>query len=70
MSSQSGSGESGDGCQDLVCGFGPSKGFRLLIVDLDELPDSIFQFLDAGVRAALNLPLREQCEPSLDLVEP
>ena len=54
----------------LVCGFGPSKGFRLLIVDLDELPDSIFQFLDTGVRAALNLPLREQCEPSLDLVEP
>lgn len=46
MSGQSGSGESGDGGQDLVCGFGPPKGFRLLIVDPNERPDRIFQFLE------------------------
>jgi len=70
MSSQSGSGESGDGGQDLVCGFGPSEGLWLLVMGLDELPDRSFQFLDAGMRAALDLSLGEQCEPSLDLVEP
>ena len=29
-----------------------------------------FQFLYAGVRAALDLPLCKQCEPALHLVEP
>lgn len=70
MSGQSSSSESCDGGQDLICRFCPSKGFRLLVVNLDELLDCIFQFLHAGVRAALDLSFGEQCEPTLDLVEP
>lgn len=46
MSGQSRSGESGDGGQALVCGFGPPKGFRLLIVDPNQLTDRIFQLLE------------------------
>jgi len=45
--------------QDLVCRFIPSKGLWLLIVDGDELPDRGCQFLNASVRAALDLPLCE-----------
>ena len=33
----------------LVCGLGPSKGLRLLVVNLNELADGIFQFLKAAM---------------------
>jgi hypothetical protein len=46
VSGQSRSGESVEGGQDLIGGFGPSKGLRLLIVDFDELPDRIFKLLN------------------------
>ena len=36
----------------------------------DEFGDSILQFRHAGVRAALNLSLREQGKPALHLIEP
>jgi hypothetical protein len=39
-------------------------------VNVDELPDGGFQFGYAAVRTALDLPLGEQCEPALDLIEP
>jgi len=58
-----GSGEAGDGSQDLVCRFGPAKGLRLLVMSGDELSDRVLQFLNASVRAALDLSLCEQCEP-------
>jgi hypothetical protein len=45
----SGGGEASDGGQDLVCRFCPSKGFGLLIVGGDELPDRGFQFLNASM---------------------
>ena len=70
MSGQSSSGEPSDGGQNLVCGFGPSKGLRLLVVDFDELPDGVFKLFDAAMRTTFDLPLGEQCEPTLDLVEP
>ena len=59
MSVESGSGESGDGGQDLVCRFCPGEGFWLLVVGSDELPYRGFQLLNASMRAALNLPLCE-----------
>src|SRR3974377_2419994 len=69
MSGQSSSGEPSDGGQNLVCGFGPSKGLRLLVVDFDELPDGVFKLFDAAMRTTFDLPLGEQCDPPLDLVE-
>ena len=57
MSSESGSGEASDGGEDLVCGFGPAKGFGLLVVGSDEGADGRFEFLNAGVRAPLYLAL-------------
>jgi hypothetical protein len=43
MSSESGGGEAGDGGQNLIGRFGPSKWFRLLVVDDDEFADGRFQ---------------------------
>jgi len=54
---ESGSGESSDGGQYLICRFCPAEGFWLLVVGGDELPDCGFEFLNASMRAALNLPL-------------
>jgi hypothetical protein len=38
-------------------------------MDSDKLPDRGFQFLNATLRATLNLPLCESCKPTLHLVE-
>ena len=62
MSGQSGGGESGDGGQDLACGFGPPKGFRLLIVDPNELPDRFFQLTEFFGKCPYELTLRRLAE--------
>ena len=62
--------ESGDGGQYLICGFGPVEGFRLLVVDGDELTDGSLQFLNTAMGTALDLSLGKQCEPAFDLIEP
>ena len=59
MGSQSVGSEAGDGGQDLISGFGPAEGFRLLVMGGDELPDGGFQFGYAAMGAALDLPLGE-----------
>lgn len=50
-------GESSDGDQGVVGRVCPTKGFGLLMVDSDEIPDCSFQFLNASVWAALDLSL-------------
>ena len=70
MSVESSGGESNDGGQDLVGRFCPTKGFGLLIVGSDEIPDCSFQPLNASVWAALDLSLGQECEPPFDLVKP
>ncbi len=70
MSGEGGGGETSDGGQDLIGGFGPSKRFRLLIVDVDELADGLFQLLYASVGTSFDLALSEQREPAFDLVQP
>ena len=59
MGVECGGGEASDGGQNLVCRFCPAEGFWLLVMGGDELSDRGFQFLNASVRAALNLPLSE-----------
>ena len=68
MSVEGSGDESSDGGQDLVGRFCPTKGFGLLIVGSDEIPDYSFQFLNASVRAALDPSLGQECEPPFDLV--
>jgi hypothetical protein len=54
---EGGGGEASDGGQNLVSRFWPTEGFRLFSMVSDELPDCGFQFLNATVFAALDLPL-------------
>lgn len=56
---EGGGGEASDGGQDLVCRFCSAEGFWLLVMGSDKLPGRDFQFLNASVRATLNLPLCE-----------
>ena len=70
MSGETGGCEARDGGQDLIGRFGPPKGLWLLIIDGDELADSAFQLGNTAMRATLDLPLGEQGEPALDLIEP
>ena len=59
MDGEGGSGEAGDGGQYLIGGFRPSEGLWLLVMGSDEFPYRCFQFLNAGMRTALDLPLCE-----------
>jgi len=70
MSCEGGGGKASDDGQYLIGRFGPMKRLRLLVVGYDELLDGSFQFPDAGMRAALDLSLGEQCKPAFDLVKP
>jgi hypothetical protein len=54
----------------LVGRLGLDKGLRIVIVHRDEFGDGGFQLPHAGLRTPLNLPLREQGEPTLDLIQP
>src|SRR3972149_12091778 len=58
------------GSRDLVRGFGPHEGLRVLVGDLEIVPDRRFELAGAAVRAPANRALGEQSEPALDLVEP
>jgi hypothetical protein len=70
MCSQCRGRETGNRSEDLVGSFGPDKGLGILVVHHDELGDGGLQFPHAGMRTALNLPLREQRKPAFDLIEP
>jgi hypothetical protein len=47
----------------------PDKGLGILIVHRDEFGDSGLQFSHAGMRTALDPPLREQREPAFNLIQ-
>ena len=70
MGGASSSSKASDRSQDLISRFGPSKGLGLLVIDRDELPDGGLQLGHTAMRTALDLPLGEQGEPALDLIEP
>ena len=70
MSSESGGGEAGDGGQNLIGRFGPSKWFRLLVVDDDEFADGRFQLVHAAMGTSFDLALGEQRKPAFYLVQP
>ncbi len=42
-----------DALEDFIGGFAPDKGFWILVADVDEFPDSLFQGYCAAIRTAL-----------------
>ncbi len=62
--------KSGEGVEDLVRGFGPDEGFRVVIVDLQIAFDHGFEFAGAAEGAAADLLLGQRCEPALDQIDP
>lgn len=59
-----------DALEDFIGGFGPFKGLGILVADLDEFPDRLFQGDGAAVGAPLDGASGQQGEPSLHLIEP
>ena len=64
------SAEALDGSEDVIGGLGPSEGFGIGVVSVDERSDVSPQSGDAAINAAPDLLIDEECEEALDLVEP
>ena len=60
----------GKGFKDLVGGFGPYEGIRVMIVDLQVVPDRGFEFAGAAEGAAANSLVGQRPEPALDQINP
>ena len=63
-------GEASDAGEDVIRRLGPDEGFRFFVGSLDKLPNGTFELDGAGVGAALDGALGEQCKPAFNLVEP
>ena len=59
-----------DGCEDFVGGFGPSEGFRIGIVGIDEGADICLELLGGSMHTAPDLLVGDQSEKTLDLIDP
>src|SRR3984893_12485761 len=70
MRSQSTGSEPSNAVENRIGTLSPHKGFGLLVVHLDELQDSSFQFTHAVVRTSFDLALGQQSEPALHLIQP
>src|SRR5689334_12699554 len=62
-------GEANDGCQDLIGRLLPVDGLGVGVVRLDEILDRIDQCSERGMTTSLDLALRQQGKPALDLIE-
>ena len=58
------------GSEDVVSGFRPPEGFRVLVVRFDEGADVRFGLPCGGMGAPLQLLARRFGEPALDPVDP
>ena len=59
-----------DAGKDVIGGFGPAERLWVGVVLVDERGDRGVERGDAAVDAAADLPLGEQREEALDLIEP
>ena len=62
--------KTGDAVEDFIGGFCPDIRFWILVADLDEFPDRLFQGDGAAVGAPLDGVRGQQGKPSLHLIEP
>ena len=59
-----------DAGKDVIGGFGPAERLWVIVVLVDERGDRAVERGDAAVGAAAELPLGEQREEALDLIDP
>ena len=59
-----------DGFEDLIRGFGPHEGLRILVVEGEVVANRLLELTRTAMRAATDLLLRERREPPLDEIEP
>ena len=64
------SAEALDGSKDVIGGFGPSEGFGIGVVSVDERGDVRPEGGDAAMDAASDFLVGEEREEALDLIEP
>ena len=64
------SAKAGAALEDFIVGFCPDIRFWILVADLDEFPDRLFQGDGAAVGAALDLTSGKEGEPPFHLIEP
>ena len=62
--------KAGAALEDFIVGFGPDIRFWILVADLDEFPDRLFQGDGAAVGAPLDGARGQQGEPPFHLIEP
>ena len=62
--------EASDGGEDIIRGFGPSERLGISIAGIDVGGDRRLQRLCRAVGTAPDLLVGEECEESLDLVDP
>jgi hypothetical protein len=60
----------GELVQDFVRRFGPDKRLGSRVGNAQELLNGLLELAHAAVSAAFNLPLRQECQPSLRQIEP
>ena len=64
------SAEALDGSEDVIGGLGPSEGFGIGVVSVDERSDVGPEGGDAAIDSAPDLLIGEEREEALDLVKP
>ena len=64
------SAEAFDGSEDVIGGLGPSEGFGIGVVSVDERSDVGPKSGDAAIDAAPDLLIGKEREEALDLIEP
>ena len=55
--------KSSDTGEDLISGFGPDKGLKIVVSELDILFDGFFQFQRAAMSRSFDLSFGEQTKP-------
>jgi hypothetical protein len=56
--------------QDLVCRSGPDEWFGIFVVNLDVLPDGVFQLFDAAEDTTTNALVGDLSKPAFDQIQP
>jgi hypothetical protein len=70
MSFEGSKSEASDAGENVVGGFGPLEGARLLIVGVEKLRNRAFQFADAALRSPANLLVGKLRKATLDQIQP
>src|SRR5678815_39057 len=59
-----------DAGEDVICGLGPHERLGAVVVEVQIVPDGLFELPGRAMRATPDVVLSQRCEPALDLIEP